>query len=199
MRAGGECAGASPTPAAGEVNPRPASLGERPSATVRRVAETSGTDAYAVLVYRQEGQWQLGALPDAVTGDLDGLIAAVRQQPGENGAFALVDVADEFFVVVRVQMGRVRVLLSDVTAAVAWDLAAQVLEHLDVDPPGDDDLEEVWPVGDLGIFDDLGLDEMEMGAILSDLDAYADEMLSAIARRLGFSEPFERVVDALVD
>jgi putative tRNA adenosine deaminase-associated protein len=92
----------------------------------------------------------------------------------------------------------VRLLLSDVTAAVAWDLAVQVLEHLDLDVPGDDDLEEVWPVGDLGIFDDLGLDEMEMGAILSDVDAYADEMLSSLARRLGFSEPFERVVDALI-
>lgn len=161
------------------------------------MADSSGTDAYAVLVYHQDTQWQLGVLPDAVTGDLDALIAAVRQQPGENGAFALVDVADEFFVVVRVQMGRVRLLLSDVTAAVAWDLAVQVLEHLDLEVPGDDDLEDVWPVGDLGVFDDLGLDEMEMGAILSDVDAYADEMLSALARRLGFSEPFERVVDAL--
>ncbi len=163
------------------------------------MSESSGSEAYAVLVYRQDGQWQLGVLPDALTDDLGALIAAVRQQPGENGAFALVDVADEFFVVVRVQLGKVRVLLSDVTAAVAWDLAVQVLEHLDLDVPGDDDLEDVWPVGDLGVFDDLGLDEMEMGAILSDLDAYADEMLSALARRLGFSEPFERVVDALVD
>jgi putative tRNA adenosine deaminase-associated protein len=163
------------------------------------VIDSSASYAYAVLVYRQEGQWQLGVLPDAVTGDLEALVAAVRQQPGENGAFALVDVADEFFVVVRVQRGRVRLLLSDVTAAVAWDLAVQVLEHLDVEVPGDEDLDEVWPVGDLGVFDDLGLDAMEMGAILADVDAYADEMLSALARRLGFSEPFERVVDALVD
>ena len=162
------------------------------------MTDSSGTEAYAVLVFRQDGEWQLGVLPEVVTEDLESLIAAVRQQPGENGAFALVDVADEFFVVVRVQMGRVRILLSDVTAAVAWDLAVQVLEHLDLDVPGDDDPEDVWPVGDLGIFDDMGLDEMEMGAILSDTDAYADEMLSALARRLGFSEPFERVVDALV-
>ena len=155
-------------------------------------------DAYAVIAYREDGRWQVGSLPDAVTDDLDSIIAAVRQQPGENGAFALVDVADEFFVVVRVQQGRVRLLLSDVTAAVAWDLAVQVLEHLDLDVPGDDDLEEVWPAGDLGVFDDMGLDEMEMGAILSDVDAYADEMLSALARRLGFADAYERVVDALV-
>lgn len=161
------------------------------------MADPRASDAYAVLAYRADASWQLGVLPEAATQDLDALIAAVRQQPGENGAVALVNVADEFLVLVRVQMGRVRVLLSDVTAAVAWDLAAQVLEHLDLDVPGEDDLEDIWPVGDLGVFDDLGLDEMEMGAILSDTDAYADEMLSALARRLGFSEPWERVVDAL--
>ena len=89
--------------------------------------------------------------------------------------------------------------LSDVTAAVAWDLAAQVLDYLDVDLPAEEDLAEVWPAGDLGVFEDLGLDEMELGAILSDVDAYADEMLSALARRLGFGDEYERVVDALVD
>lgn len=155
-------------------------------------------ESYAVIAYREQGPWQVEVLPEAVTSDLDALIAAVRQQPGENGAFALVDVADEFFVVVRVQQGRVRLLLSDVTAAVAWDLAVQVLEHLDLDVPGDDDLEEVWPAGDLGILSDMGLDEMEMGAILSDDDAYADEMLTLLARRLGFADAYERVVDALV-
>ena len=156
-------------------------------------------DAYAVVVFRDDaGGWQSGLLPEALGDDLDGLVAAVRQQPAAGGAFALVDVADEFFVVVRVQSERVRLLLSDVTAAVAWDLAAQVLEALDLDAPGEDDLEEVWPAGDLGIFADLGLDEMELGAILSDVDAYADEMLSAVARRLGFGDAYERVVEAVV-
>ena len=161
--------------------------------------QDSGSDAYAVVVYRQEGLWQAERLPGALTEDLDGLVAAVRQQSGDGGSFALVDVAHEFFVVVRVVMGRVRLLLSDVTAAVAWDLAGQVVERLDLQVPGDDDLEDVWPAGDLGIFDDLGLDEMELGAVLADLDAYADEMLSVIARRLGFADGYERVVDAIVD
>jgi putative tRNA adenosine deaminase-associated protein len=160
---------------------------------------SSEPESYAVLAVREDQRWQVGVLPEVLTDDLEGLIAAVRQQPGEMGSFALVDVADEFFVVVRVQMGRVRLLLSDVTAAVAWDLAAQVVEYLDLDIPADGDLEEVWPVGDMGVFSDMGLDEMEMGAILSDVDAYADEMLSALARRLGFGDEYERVVDALVD
>lgn len=156
-------------------------------------------DAYAVVVFREGAGWQAGLLPEVLTGSLDGLVAAVRQQPGENGSFALVNVADEFFVVVRVRAGQVRLLLSDVTAAVAWALAAQVLDALELDVPGEDDLADVWPVGDLGVFADLGLDEMELGAILSDVDAYADEILSALARRLGFADAYERVVDALVD
>lgn len=156
-------------------------------------------ETYAVVVYRSEGVWEAGLLPPALTEDLDGLVAAVRQQSGDGGSFALIDVAHEFFVVVRVVMGRVRLLLSDVTAAVAWELAGQVVDRLDLDVPGDDDLEEVWPAGDLGVFDDLGLDEMELGAVLADLDAYADEMISTIARRLGFADAYERVVDALVD
>lgn len=155
-------------------------------------------EAYAVVCFRIDGRWEVDVLPEAVTDDLQALIAAVSGQPGDNGAFALVDVADEFFVVVRVQQGRARVLLSDVTAAVDWHLAAQVLDHLDLDVPADDRTAEIWPAGDLGVFDDLGLDAREMSAILADDDAYADEILSALARRLGFADRFERVVDALM-
>lgn len=153
------------------------------------------TEDFAVVVYREEGRWQVGVLPERLAGDLDGLIAALRQQPGEGGAMALVDIADEVFVVVRVHAGDVRVLLSDVTAAVAFDLPRQVIERLDIAVPGDDELEDVWPAGDMSIFNDLGLDEMELGAVLSDPEAYADEMLAAIAGRLGFGELYERAVD----
>jgi len=85
-----------------------------------------------------------------------------------------------------------------VTAAVAWDLARQVLDHLALPLPGDDDLDDVQPAGDLAIFADLGVDEMELTAILGDLDAYADEMLLTLAGRLGFAESYERVVETAV-
>lgn len=204
----------SPTRARRELNPGCRCHGGPESATVGRGADSArwteqepdegarvagqAADAYAVVVFQLDGLWSTGMLPEALGDDLDGLVAAVRQQPGEGGAFALVDVSDEYFVVVRVQPGRVRLLLSDVTASASWDLAAQVVDALDLDLPGEDDLDDVWPVGDLGIFADLGVDEMELGAILSDVDAYADEMLSALARRLGFGGAYERVVDALV-
>ena len=86
-------------------------------------------------------------------------------------------------------------LLSDITAAVAWDLAAQVAERLNVPVPDEDELTEVLPAGDLSLLADLGMDEMALGAVLADLDAYADEMLATIAGRLGFAEAYERVVE----
>jgi putative tRNA adenosine deaminase-associated protein len=153
-------------------------------------------DSVAVVVFREDGVWQSGVLPVSVADDLDGLVAVARQQPGENGAIALVNVADEFFVAVRVRADDVRLLLSDVTAAVAWDLARQVVGRLGLEAPGDDELEDVWPAGDMSIFADLGLDEMELGAVLADIDAYADEMLLAIAGRLGFAEVYDRAVEA---
>lgn len=153
-------------------------------------------DSLAVVVFREEGVWQSGVLPEKVADDLDGLVGVLRQQPAENAAIGLVNVADEFFVAVRVRGEEVRVLLSDVTAAVAWDLARQVVDRLGIDTPGDDDLEDVWPAGDLSIFSDLGVDEMELGAVLADLDAYADEMLQAVAGRVGFADVYDRAVEA---
>ena len=153
-------------------------------------------DQWAVVVFRQEAGWQVAQLPRVTGNELDDIVAAVRGQL--SGAFVMVDVADEFFVVVRQTGGRLAFLLSDVTASAEWELAAQVMDRLDLDVPQDDELDEVWPVGDLSIFDDLGLDEMELGAILADVEAYADEMLSTLARRLGFIEAYERAVDALV-
>lgn len=150
---------------------------------------------FAVVVSRVEGVWEAALLPERLVDDFEGLIAALRQQPGDTGVIGLVNVADEFFVAVRMVGQDARVLLSDVTAAVAWDLAAQVCEYLGIERPGDDDLDDVWPAGDLSIFSDLGMDEMELGALLADLDAYADETLLAIARRLGFADAYERVVE----
>jgi putative tRNA adenosine deaminase-associated protein len=153
-------------------------------------------DSLAVVVFREDGMWQSGLLPGRVSDDLDGLVTVLRQQPAENGAIGLVNVADEFFVAVRVRGDDVRLLLSDVTAAVAWDLARQVVARLGLNVPGEDELEDVWPAGDLSIFADLGLDEMELGAVLADLDAYADEMLFAVANRIGFAEVYDRAVEA---
>ena len=99
---------------------------------------------------------------------------------------ALVDVADEFFVALRLSpSGRVRVLLSDVTAAEEWDLARQALDLVEperVEPPEPVDPEEVWPVGDLAIFRDLGLDEEPPAPVVRLHDADAADAAEAAER-----------------
>ena len=153
-------------------------------------------DAWAVVVLRGEGGWQVAQLPPGIAEDLDAVVAAVRGQGA--GAFALVDVADEFFVVVRAVDGEVRFLLSDAGAALDWDLAHQVMDRLDLDLPSDAESLDLHPAGELALFSDLGLDAMELSAILGDEDAYADEMLASLALRLGFADAYEQVVEALV-
>jgi putative tRNA adenosine deaminase-associated protein len=150
---------------------------------------------FAVVCSREEGQWQVDLLPERASADLDTFVAALRQQAGNGPMLGLVDIADDFFVAVRFQGDHARYLLSDVTAADEWQLARDVLERLGLPEPADDDFDDVEPVGDLALFADLGLSEMELGVLLSDVDAYADEMLFSIARRLGFGEDLERIVD----
>ncbi|ROO90761.1 putative tRNA adenosine deaminase-associated protein [Actinocorallia herbida] len=159
----------------------------------------SDTTDFAVVVFREESKWETELLPVALSEDLDGLIHALRQMPGIGGTIGLVAVGDDFFVAIRILGAEVLVFLSDVTASLDWPLARQVLEFLDIDlPDEDDDLDQVLPVGDMSIFADLGLDEMELGAISGDLDAYPDEMLLSIGEKLGFAIPLERALDSLV-
>jgi len=162
---------------------------------VSRGGDDTGRD-FAVVCYREEGRWEIGLLPERASSSLEAFLAAVRQQPGEGGALGFVDVADDFFVAARVTGDGVRLLLSDVTAADEWPFAREVLERLGLPEPSDEDFDDIVPAGDLALFADLGLPEMELSLLLSDIDAYADEMLFSIARRLGFGDELERLVDA---
>jgi putative tRNA adenosine deaminase-associated protein len=151
---------------------------------------------FAVVVYREDDRWEADVLPIALTEDLGGLIHALRQQPSIGGTIGLVAVGDDFFVAIRVLGDEVMIFLSDLTAALDWPLAKQVLDYLDIAVPDEDeDLQLVLPAGDMSIFADLGIDEMELGALSGDLDLYPDEVLMSIAGRLGFGTPFQRAVD----
>lgn len=153
------------------------------------------TTDFAVVAYREDDMWEAEVLPVALTADLDGLIHALRQQPSIGGTIGMVAISDDFFVALRVLGGQVSVLLSDVTAATEWPLARQVLDYLDIPVPQDEELDQVLPAGDLSIFADLGVDEMELGALAGDLDKYPDEVLTSLAGRMGFAHAFERALD----
>ena len=124
--------------------------------------------------------------------DLGVLLSALRSQPPEGGPFVVACVEDEFFVIARQDGRRISLLLSDLTAAVEFPLAEQAMTRLGEDPPADDELDEVWPVGDLELFTDLDLAEDEMEDILDDLDALPEEMLDAIIERLELDEQYAR-------
>ncbi len=151
---------------------------------------------FAVAGFRDAGQWRCEPLPPAVLGDLSVLLSALRSQVPEGGPFVIASVDDEFFLVARLAGPRIVLLLSDLTAAVEYPLAAQALERLGEDPPEDDELDEVWPVGDLDVFADLGLPEDEMERILDDIDAYPDEMLEAIVSRIDLSDAYSRAAES---
>ena len=154
------------------------------------------SDDFSVVVFREDDAWEAEVLPVALLQNLDGLIMALRQQPSIGGTIGLAAVGDDFFVALRLTGGHVAVFLSDLTASVDWPLARQVLDYLDLPVPRDEDLDQVLPAGDMSIFADLGVDEMELGALSGDLDLFPDEVLASIARRIGFGQALERALDA---
>lgn len=147
---------------------------------------------FAVAAYREEGVWQVVELAHDVLTDIDHLAAALRRFPGDGGAMGLVAIDEDFFLIVRVTGPVVRILLSDITAADEWEIARSAVEDLGLPEPEDDD--DQVPAGDLDLLGDLGMNAMDMAVLLDDFDLYPDEMLSDVARRLGFGAAFDEVV-----
>lgn len=154
----------------------------------------SASDAidFALAAYREDGVWQVAELTPDHAVDVETLALALRRFPGDGGAVGLVAVDEDFFVVVRVAGPQTRVMLSDVSAATEWELAATVVEHLGL--PLVDDEDDAEPAGDLELLSDLGVDAMDLAEILDDDELYPDEMLSEVARALGFGDLFDDVV-----
>jgi putative tRNA adenosine deaminase-associated protein len=150
---------------------------------------------FAVAAFRDSGLWRAEPLPHAVLDDLGILLQALRSQPPEGGPFVIACVDEEFFLIARQDGARISLLLSDLTASVEYPLAEQALARLGEEPPDDDELDEVWPVGDLDLFADLDLAEDEMEGILDDIDAYPDEMLDSIVERLGIGDAYTRATE----
>jgi putative tRNA adenosine deaminase-associated protein len=144
---------------------------------------------FALAAYREEGVWQLEQLAGEKAASVKSLATELRRWPGDGGCLGLISVDEDFFVLVRVLGAHTRVLLSDVTAANDWPIARSAVEHLELPLPDDDD--DQAPAGDLGIVADLGMEAMDMGVLLDDVELYPDEMLSDIAEKLGFGPLFE--------
>jgi putative tRNA adenosine deaminase-associated protein len=157
---------------------------------------TGDTEGFGVAVVREDGRWKCSVLAQELLDDLDAVLTATRRVVSSGAAFALLAVDDEFFVVVRPIPGGANLLLSDATAALDYDIAADVLDLLQVPTPDEDEVDEApWPEGDLSLLADFGLSAEGMQLIIDDEDSYPDEQLTAIADACGFGDEFAAAVD----
>ena len=147
---------------------------------------------FALAAFREEGSWTVAELAHDLLDDVDSVAQALRRFPGDGGAVGMIAMDEDFFLLVRVAGASTRVLLSDITAADEWELASSAVEFLGLPMPEDED--DQAPAGDLDLLGDLGMHAMDMGVLLDDFDLYPDEMLSDVARRLGFGELFDDAV-----
>jgi hypothetical protein len=130
---------------------------------------------FGVAVVREDGKWRCSSLELATLNELDAAITALRKIRSTGALFGMLNVDDEFFVLLRPSPGGVSLLLSDAAAALDYDIAADVLDLLRVEPPDDED-DGLWPEVD-------------------EVDLYPDEQLQMIAQRCGFSAEFGALVD----
>ena len=151
---------------------------------------------FAVAAIREEGRWRCARLDPEALVDLDTAITELRGLRSTGAVIGLLDVDDEFFILLRPTPGGVSLMMSDAVAALDYDVAADVLDLLRVElPPDDDALDDVWPEGDLSILADLGLSAEELEVLVSQVELYPDEQLAAIGRRCGFADALAEVVD----
>jgi putative tRNA adenosine deaminase-associated protein len=155
-------------------------------------------DGFAVAVVREDGEWRCSAMSTKVLTSLSAAETELRELRSAGAVFGLLDIDDEFFLIVRPAPAGTRLLLSDATAALDYDIAAEALETLDADI-SPEDLEDADPFeeGDLGVLADIGLPEPVLSVILDETDLYADEQLGRIAREMGFADELAAVLDRL--
>lgn len=151
---------------------------------------------FAVAVVREDGRWRCSAMDSGALAGIDPAITELRGLRSTGAVFGMFNVDDEFFVLVRPIPGGVDLLLSDAAAALDYDIAADVLDLLRVDPPDDDD-EEVWPEGNLAILSDIGLPEGELLVIIEEVDLYPDEQMEMIAQRCGFGDQYTGLLEKM--
>jgi len=143
-----------------------------------------------VIAWHEDGRWSVAELE---TDDLSEIIDRLKGQHTNGGAVALISINEDFFIVARALGTNLQMMISDVTFALEDDLAADLVDVLDLPFPEEDD--ESQPGGDIDLLVDLGMNVMEIEALASDPELFPDEAVSAIAHRLGFGAQFDELYD----
>ena len=136
-------------------------------------------DGFAAAVVREDGAWKCSLLAPELLDDLDGVITGLRRVATTGPVFGMLAVDDEFFVIVRPIPGGAALLLSDATAGLDYDIAADVLDLLQVRSRRTTrstttrGRRAIWR-----LLADLGVPEQEMQLIVDEVDLYPDEQLA---------------------
>lgn len=148
---------------------------------------------FVISAWREAGSWSVEQLPAKAAMDLSSLVASLGAHNAEYGAVGMVSVGDDFFLLLRVRDGRVRLILSDTAAALDWPLAQEALQMLGVPMPSDVEEAEFEPAGDLTMLADLGMAAEELGLLCEDAELYPDEVLGVVAERIGIAQEFDEI------
>ena len=147
---------------------------------------------FGIIAWHEDGRWDATRLIS--NRDIGAIIDSLKAQQTNGGAIALIAIEDEFVIIARALGDQMQMMISDVTYALDYEVAAELIEVLDLEFPEEDD--EAQPGGDLDLLNDLGVSEMELLTILDDSELYPDEQLEAIASRLGFGEQFNQAIES---
>lgn len=155
--------------------------------------------------------WRVRVLDKKIPGGLAPLTAQLGQLRASGVLLGMVCVEDDWCALVRPGPGGARLLLGDASVTVedddepGIDLAADILDELDVDGPTDDDIDDAddpdapWPEGDFDMLADLGLSEQAMSVIFDDGDMLASDQLMRVAEELGFGDELGDILDEFLD
>ena len=151
---------------------------------------------FCIALYREDGVPTGIALEPDLANDFEDLIAYLQRIPGDAGAMGLVSLDSDVLIAVRVRGPRhVQVFVSDVYYVDTWPLVRDAVEFLDLDPDSSDVPEE-GPVGDMDMFADQGVSEMDLEAMFMDAeDLSSEDIAERIAEGMRVGTVFRKAVD----
>ena len=168
---------------------KPALIGLGVSAMSNKSNEA---EDFGIIAWHEDGRWNVSELTHAR--DLGSIMDQLNSQATNGGAIALIAIEEDYFVVARALGSQMQMMISDVTYALESDLAADLLEMLDLPFPEEDD--DSQPGGDIDLLSDLGMSAMELEALCDDPELFPDEQLDAIASKLGFGNQFANLYES---
>ena len=121
---------------------------------------------FGCIAWHEDGRWSANSL--ASTRDIGSIIDSLKAQQTNGGAIALIAIEDEFVIIARMLGDQMQMMISDVTYALDYEVAAELIEVLDLEFPEEEDEEQ--PGGDLDLLNDLITPLVELYKTLYELD-----------------------------